>query len=561
MENIPYRVLARKYRPSSFEDLIGQEPMVKTLSNSFNSNRIAQAWLLTGVRGVGKTTTARILARGLNYKTNEIDRPTIDMPILGEHCTAIMESRHVDVIEMDAASNTGINDIREIIESARYRPASARYKVFIIDEVHMLSTAAFNGLLKTLEEPPPHVKFVFATTEIRKVPITILSRCQRFDLRRIEQSVLINHLKGILNKENLSFEDEALALLARASEGSVRDSLSLTDQAIASGAGQVSVETVQAMLGLADKNKLISLFESLIQGDFKTALAALRDLYDLGADPASILSELADFTHFVTRLKLIPESGEGDEVSLKRGLEFASILSLRVLSRLFALFIKGLEEVKASPKPLHSAEMVLIRLCHASDLPSPEETIKAFQEAQANGLPAPRVVSSTPLPQARSNLALKAEPQSSVALNTLEDIVTLARDHKEGLLTVALQQDVRLVSLAQGHLEIALLDHAAPSLPQEIARKLKLWTGQTWLVTLSSANAKPTLAQQQQTQKQALLDEVKTDPLVRAALEMFKGAKIIGVYDTLTPAAASSLQESGDNEVLNDVLAAVEEED
>ncbi len=308
----PYRVLARKYRPQSFVDLIGQEPMVRTLTNAFHSGRIAQAYMLTGVRGVGKTTTARILARALNYSIpGKIDQPTIDMDAMGEHCAAIMEGRHVDVIEMDAASHTGIDDIREIIEAVRYKPAIARYKVYIIDEVHMLSKAAFNGLLKTLEEPPEHVKFIFATTEVRKVPVTVLSRCQRFDLRRIEPGSLIAHMKAIMAKEAVAVDDAALTMIARAAEGSVRDALSILDQAIAHAAGKVSAEAVRQMLGLADRALVIDLFAEVMGGDVGAALARLKALFDVGADPAVVLEDLAAFTHLVTRLKLAPDGGRG----------------------------------------------------------------------------------------------------------------------------------------------------------------------------------------------------------------------------------------------------------
>lgn len=330
-----YRVLARKYRPQDFSDLIGQEPMVRTLTNAFAAGRIAQAWMLTGVRGVGKTTTARILARALNYKTDTVDQPAIELRVPGEHCQAIMEGRHVDVVEMDAASHTGIDDIREIIEQVRYRPVSARYKVYIIDEVHMLSTQAFNGLLKTLEEPPPHVKFIFATTEIRKVPITVLSRCQRFDLRRIDSATLTQHLKKIAAAEGIPAEDSALAMIARAGEGSVRDALSILDQAIAHGHEKVDAQTVRTMLGLADKGQMIDLFEHIMRGEIATALHVFKNLYDAGADPAVVVTGLADFNHLVMRLRFTPELAQ--DVSLaeeerRRGLAFAEKLSVRVLS-------------------------------------------------------------------------------------------------------------------------------------------------------------------------------------------------------------------------------------
>ncbi|MFZ1680689.1 MAG: DNA polymerase III subunit gamma/tau, partial [Rhizobiaceae bacterium] len=355
-----YRVLARKYRPKDFSDLIGQEPMVRTLTNAFRAGRIAQAWMLTGVRGVGKTTTARILARALNYRTADIDRPTVELGEPGEHCQAIMEGRHVDVVEMDAASHTGIDDVREIIEQVRYAPVSARYKVYIIDEVHMLSTQAFNGLLKTLEEPPPHVKFIFATTEIRKVPVTVLSRCQRFDLRRIEAGELIAHLTSIAASEGVTVAADALAMIARAAEGSVRDALSLLDQAIAHGAGSVDADEVRAMLGLADRARVIDLFRRLAEGDVQGALAEFRGQYDQGGDPAVILTDLAAFTHFVTRLKFAPEAIRDpalSEADRRAGTEFAEALGVRILSRLWQMLLKAVGETREAQNPLAAAEM------------------------------------------------------------------------------------------------------------------------------------------------------------------------------------------------------------
>ncbi|WP_336294498.1 DNA polymerase III subunit gamma/tau [Bartonella sp. CB169] len=378
-----YRVLARKYRPQNFSDLIGQEAMVRTLTNAFEAGRIAQAWMLTGIRGVGKTTTARILARALNYKTKDINQPTTILNTLGEHCAQIIEGRHIDVIEMDAASHTGIDDIREIIEQIRYRPVSARYKIYIIDEVHMLSTQAFNGLLKTLEEPPAHVKFIFATTEIRKVPITILSRCQRFDLRRIESAVLSSHLRQIATHENVEVEDKALSMIARAAEGSVRDALSIFDQAIAHSHGNVNTVTVRTMLGLADKVRIIDLFEFIMQGNVVNALHELRSQYDAGANPLTILTELADFNHLVTRLRFTPEVAEDlslTEDERLRGLDFSQKLSVPVLSRTWQMLLKGIQEVSQTTHPLQAAEMLLIRLAHTADLPTLDEALKKLSQ-------------------------------------------------------------------------------------------------------------------------------------------------------------------------------------
>src|SRR3984893_18180234 len=390
-----YRVLARKYRPWTFDDLIGQDAMVRTLSNAFETGRIPQAWILTGVRGVGKTTTARILARALNYQLPDgSGGATIRMPEIGVHCREIMESRHVDVLEMDAPSHNGVDDVRQINEAVRYAPVMARYKVYILDEVHMLTRAAFNALLKTLEEPPPHAKFVFATTEIRKVPVTVLSRCQRFDLRRVDAGVLVAHLEGIAGREGIAIEPEALALIARAAEGSVRDGLSLLDQAIAHATvvahatGAVRADDVRQMLGLADRTRSIDMFAALMRGDIATALSELRDQYDSGADPAVVLTDLAQFTHFVTRVKIVPAVADDRslaEAERTRGRAFAAQLSMRVLSRTWQMLFKGLPEVQAAGKPIAAAEMVLVRIAYAADLPTPDEVIRSLSGA---GVPA-----------------------------------------------------------------------------------------------------------------------------------------------------------------------------
>ncbi|WP_375677319.1 DNA polymerase III subunit gamma/tau [Bartonella sp. AS69XJJH] len=429
MENVPvetaYRVLARKYRPQNFSDLIGQEAMVRTLTNAFEKGRIAQAWMLTGIRGVGKTTTARILARALNYKTKDIDQPTTVLDSLGEHCTQIIEGRHIDVIEMDAASHTGIDDIREIIEQIRYRPVSARYKVYIIDEVHMLSTQAFNGLLKTLEEPPSHVKFIFATTEIRKVPITILSRCQRFDLRRIESKALSAHLRQIAKYEKVEVEDQALSMIARAAEGSARDALSIFDQAIAHGNGNVNAIAVRTMLGLADQARIIDLFEFIMKGDVVNALHELRSQYEAGADPLTVLTELADFNHLVTRLRFTPEIVEDSSLTEEqrlRSLNFSKKLSVPVLSRNWQMLLKGLQEVNQTARPLQAAEMLLIRLAHTADLPTLDEALKKLSQEKT---PLTLVKNSSHQESANANNITKetmveAHASSSIS-NTLPD--------------------------------------------------------------------------------------------------------------------------------------------
>ena len=462
----PYRVLARKYRPMRFEDLVGQEPMVRTLANSFAASRIHQAYILTGVRGVGKTTTARILARAFNYSLpGRIDRPSIDMPELGVHCQAIMESRHVDVIEMDAASHTGIDDVREIIENARYRPVSARTKVYIIDEVHMLSKQAFNGLLKTLEEPPEHVKFLFATTEIDKVPITVRSRCIRFDLRRVESGPMVAHLRKICAAEGVAAEPEALALIARVAEGSVRDALSLLDQGIAHG-GETGVTAlaIRDMLGLSDRGEVIALFERVMKGEIAEALEIVRALHQAGADPADILIELAEFCHFVTRAKIAPVATQDpavSEVERERAQEFADKLTLGVLARTWQILLKGVEDVKDSPRPLASAEMALIRLAYASDLPTPEEALRKLSHVTDSPRHAPPLPSGGAGPRASMRLAAAAPapvasapppPPSAAAprLARFDDVVALARAKRDIQLIQSLEREVRLARFEPG---------------------------------------------------------------------------------------------------------------
>jgi DNA polymerase III subunit gamma/tau len=552
-QTTPYLVLARKYRPASFEDLVGQEPMVKTLSNAFDLGRIHQAYLLTGVRGVGKTTTARILARAFNYELPTrgdrpaVRQPTIHMPELGVHCQAIIESRHVDIIEMDAASHTGIDDVREIIENARYRPVLARTKVYIIDEVHMLSKQAFNGLLKILEEPPEHVKFVFATTEVEKVPVTVRSRCLRFDLRRIEADVLIERLASICVKEEVAIEPEALRLIARASEGSLRDALSLLDQAIAHTKGSRNVEVkaddLRLMLGLADRGRIIDLFVEIMNGDIAAALASLKALYDAGADPARVLGELAEFVHFVTRLKLAPQSAEDPAIAAeerRRGGELAKKLSIPVLSRAWQLLLKGLQDVRDSQRPLAAADMVLVRLAYAAELPTPDEALRRLAQPPSSTAPQPV---RAPLPGGPAGGATHAslhaaparriEPQAvdehPPRVSRFEDIVALAAAQRDIQLKVALEHDVRLVRFEEGSIEFALSAGASPQIAQQLMRRLQEWTGRRWMVAISSEAGAPSLSEQAQAAASAALTGVRADPLVQRALALFPGAEIVGV--------------------------------
>lgn len=581
-ENTAYRVLARKYRPATFDDLIGQVHMVQTLTNAFKLGRIAQAYMLTGVRGVGKTTTARILARALNYELSAKDgqeaigAPTIDMPELGEHCAAIIESRHVDVIEMDAASHTSINDIREIIEASRYKPASARYKVYIIDEVHMLSTAAFNGLLKTLEEPPAHVKFIFATTEIRKVPVTVLSRCQRFDLRRIEADTMITYLKGIAGKEGVSIADEAFQLLARASEGSARDALSLMDQAIAhgtvKGGGDIGEEDLRDMLGLADRARIIDLFELLMSGNIAGALEEFNDQYNAGADPAVVLTDLSEFCHLLTRLKAAPDVADQGALSPRekeRGTELAAQLSMRVLSSTWQILLRGLQEVANAPKPLAAADMVLVRLAYAADLPSPDEALRQLKEAGAsqnapigagsNAQPSGgtvnaqgarpvqaissggaqlRAVASEPQAVAEQNIAPQepvADPipgdASELQINSLAAIAELASEKRDLMLKMAVERYMRPVRFEMGRIEVAITPGAPAGITGDLGKKLSDWTGRRWMVSVVQAEGAATLHEQAEADKAKKMAEIRAHPLVAAALETFPGARIVDVVD------------------------------
>ncbi len=390
----PYVVLARKYRPRTFDDMIGQQALVTTLRNAFQTGRIAQAYMLTGVRGVGKTTTARILARALNYERDGVTGPTVDLTEMGKHCAEIIESRHPDVIEMDAASNTGVDDVREIIENARYKPLIARYKVFIIDEVHMLSKNAFNALLKTLEEPPEHVKFIFATTEIRKVPVTVLSRCQRFDLRRVDVPTLAQHFDRIITSEGAQAEPEALGLIARAAEGSVRDGLSILDQGIAMGSGTVTAADVRAMLGLADRGRILDLADHVLGGRAKEAIEALAALHKDGAETRQVLTDVSEAVHLITRVKVAGAGAVSDELGpdeKRRTVAFAERLSVAILSRAWQMLLKGIEEVAAAGNPLAAAEMVLIRLSYTADLPTPDELIKSLGGAGASDRGGPAV--------------------------------------------------------------------------------------------------------------------------------------------------------------------------
>ncbi|MEM9011598.1 MAG: DNA polymerase III subunit gamma/tau [Pseudomonadota bacterium] len=545
-----YQVLARKYRPATFADLIGQEAMVRTLKNAFEADRIAHAFILTGVRGVGKTTTARIIAKGLNCLAG--DGPTVEPCGVCEACVAIAEGRHVDVMEMDAASRTGVGDIREIIDAVRYRAASARYKVYIIDEVHMLSTSAFNALLKTLEEPPEHVKFIFATTEIRKVPVTVLSRCQRFDLRRIEPEEMLAHLGSIAEKEGAEIDEDALALIVRAAEGSVRDGLSLLDQAIAHGAGRTDAEQVRAMLGLADRGRVLDLFAQIMGGDAAGALAELSEQYADGADPLSVLRDLAEVTHWISVVKITAEAADDPTIppdARDRARDFAARLPMRALTRAWQMLLKALEEVALAPNPMMAAEMAVIRLTHVADLPSPEDLVRRLSSTPA---PAPNAAPPAPAPSAPSpavgqsagSTALAApapspEPASvpqpraeavSSPYARFDDVVTLLRERRDLALLFDVERFVRLVHYAPGRIEFEPVDGAPPDLAARLAQRLQAWTGTRWGVSIVADGGAPSIEEDRNAADRDLKQQVAAHPLIAAALATFPGAKVMAVH-------------------------------
>jgi DNA polymerase-3 subunit gamma/tau len=558
-----YRVLARKYRPTDFSTLIGQDALVRTLTNAIQSGRLAHAFVLTGVRGVGKTTTARIIARALNCVGPDGNGgPTVTPCGTCENCRAISEDRHVDVMEMDAASRTGVNDIRELIDGVRYRPTSARYKIYIIDEVHMLSTNAFNALLKTLEEPPQHVKFIFATTEIRKIPVTVLSRCQRFDLRRVEMSVLQDHFARIAAKEGADIAPAALAMIARAADGSVRDGLSLLDQAISHGAGEVSEEQVREMLGLADRARVFDLYESVMKGDVKAALDEMAAQYAVGADPAVVLQDMLELTHWLTRLKVAPDQQElmaaASETERVRGREMSRGLSMASLTRSWQMLLKGLNETRMAPAPLQAAEMVLVRLAYAAELPTPADAIARMKDggppagpsapgpagggggggmARAIGQGGPMgggVPVHAPVMQAEPVAQPATQPQV-VAMPAMpasfKEVVALFTAHKEGVLAANLTGGVHLVHFEPGRIEF----RPGPNLPSDIAQKvgrlLAEWTGRRWMVTISDRPGEPTLREQGLAAEQQRRDDAAAHPLVQAVLNAFPGATIEAVRD------------------------------
>ncbi|MDZ4735278.1 MAG: DNA polymerase III subunit gamma/tau [Rhodospirillaceae bacterium] len=579
-----YRVLARKYRPARFADLIGQEGMVRTLKSAIERGRLAHAFILTGVRGVGKTTTARILARGFNcIGPDGKSGPTAEPCGECENCRAIAEDRHVDVIEMDAASRTGVADIRELIEGVRYRPVQARYKIYIIDEVHMLSTSAFNALLKTLEEPPEHVKFIFATTEIRKVPVTVLSRCQRFDLRRIDADTLVRHFAQIAASEGVEVTPEALAMIARAADGSARDGLSLLDQAISRAEGPVDEAQVREMLGLADRTRLFDLYEALMRGDAGGTLDLFADMYEAGADPIVVLQDLLDLTHWLVRLKLMPRLAEAPgvpEVERTRGAALAQGLAMPVLTRNWQMLLKGLGEAQFAPAPKQAVEMVLIRLMHAADLPPPGDLVRQLGGAAAMTATASASGASSGAASGgsgggaravagdRSGRSISAaeprgephnEPVAAIVPETTaptvladpqnyEEIVALVAERREAILHAHLMRNVRPVRFETGRLEINPNEHAPRNLSGRLAGLLGEWTGRRWIVAISSDAGEPSIAERNAAEKQRQLSAAESHPLVRAVRERFPGAEIAAVRERAGPAVPSDPATQGDDD-------------
>ena len=571
-----YQVLARKYRPETFADLVGQDAMVRTLKNAFAADRIAQAFLMTGIRGTGKTTTARIIAKGMNCTgTDGTGGPTTDPCGECEHCTAIMEGRHVDVIEMDAASNTQVSYVREnIIDTVHYRAASARYKIYIIDEVHMLSTSAFNALLKTLEEPPAHVKFIFATTEVRKVPVTVLSRCQRFDLRRIEPEDQVAMLRRIADTEGARITDDALALITRAAEGSARDATSLLDQAISHGAGETGADQVRAMLGLADRGRVLDLFDMILKGEAAGALTELSAQYAEGADPMAILRDLAEIAHWVSVIKVTPEAAEDPTVGpdeRARGLAMAEALPMRVLTRLWQMLLKALDEVAQAPNGMMAAEMAIIRLTHVADLPTPEDLVRKLQDGppppDPGGGGAPRSAPATaarteargetvapPAPGPSGPSAPTGGAQRAFAAEaalarypTFEHVVELIRSHRDVKLLVDVENCVRLVAYQPGRIEFQPTDDAPRDLAATLGTRLQAWTGNRWAVTVVGAGGGATIAETRDADAASLRDQAAAHPLVRAVLTRFPEARI---SDVRSPDA---LQQEAEIEALPEV--------
>ena len=549
-ENNSYKVLARKYRPETFKDLVGQAAMVQTLKNAFDADRIAQAFILTGIRGTGKTTTARIIAKGLNcIGLDQKGGPTVEPCGKCSNCTAIIEGNHVDVLEMDAASRTGVDDIREIIESIYYKASSGRFKVYIIDEVHMLSNNAFNALLKTLEEPPKHVKFIFATTEIRKVPVTVLSRCQRFDLRRIEPEEMIALLQRITKSEGVNVSEDAFRMITRAAEGSARDATSLLDQAISHGGGSSDAKHVRAMLGIADRGRVLDLFKMIMQGDAAAALTELNSQYSDGADPIVVLKDLAEITHWISVSKITPDMNEDPTITpdeRTRGIEFSKTLSMRALTRMWQMLIKSLGEIAIAPSPIMAAEMIIIRLTHAADLPPTDELLKVIEsklrpnrseksfENQQKQLDTSSA--NNELTKAKhnnsSNLKIATAVDEEVGIFNymkFDHVLELIKQKRDVKLLIDIESGLRLVSYRPGYIEFTPTDLAPANLAQRLSNRLKEWTGIRWAVSVVQDGEAQTIIEKKERNAKELETEAYSHPFVKEALVQFPAARIVNV--------------------------------
>ncbi len=586
--DIEYQVLARKYRPGTFADLVGQDSMVRTLSNAFNADRIAQAFILTGIRGTGKTTTARIIAKGMNCTGPDgAGGPTVSPCGACEHCKAIALGRHVDVLELDAASRTGVNDIREIIDSVHYRAASARYKIYILDEVHMLSTSAFNALLKTLEEPPAHVKFIFATTEIRKVPVTVLSRCQRFDLRRIEPETMMGLLRRIADEEKARITDEALALVTRAAEGSARDATSLLDQAISDRTRATDVDQVRSMLGLADRGRVLDLFELIMTGDAAGALTELSAQRSDGADPMAVLRDIAEITHWISVIRITPEAVNDPTVAPEeraRGSALAGRLPMPVLTRMWQMALKALEEAGNAPDAMMAAEMAVIRMTHVADLPTPGDLVAKLKDPGSLSVPpaAPPTPPSSraeggeggPAPGGPGATAMAGHaattassggtaatavacpegartPDGALArFPTFAHVVDLIRANREMKLCIEVEEGLRLVSYRPGRIEFEPGPKAARDLAQRLGRCLQAWTGVRWAVSVTASGGQPTISET----RSAATDRIKAaagkNRTVAAILSAFPDARIgdLQTAEALSASAAGSALDEVEDE-------------
>jgi DNA polymerase-3 subunit gamma/tau len=579
-----YQVLARKYRPETFEDLVGQDAMVRTLKNAFAADRIAHAFVMTGIRGTGKTTTARIIAKGMNcIGADGTGGPTTDPCGVCEHCTSIMQGRHVDVMEMDAASRTGVGDIREIIDSVHYAATSARYKIYIIDEVHMLSTSAFNALLKTLEEPPEHVKFIFATTEIRKIPVTVLSRCQRFDLRRIEPEEMLGLIRKIANAEKAEINEDAMALIVRAAEGSARDATSLLDQAIAHGAGTTTADQVRAMLGLADRGRVLDLFDMIMRGQADLALQELSSQYADGADPLAVLRDLAEITHWVSVIKISPDAADDPTVSpdeRERGKAAAADLPMRAMTRMWQMLLKAIEETAAAPNAMMAAEMAIIRMTHVADLPSPEELVRKLQNEPTPPTPptgggsggvqtggnvsiptggsiggGSPTAGPTAVVQGGGTVMAATPDPSTQALERFarfEHVVELIRARRDMKLLFEVETYVRIAKYTPGRIEYQPAKDAPNDLAQRLGQRLQTWTGQRWGVSLVNDGGGATIGEQKAEARDDLHAQVAAHPLVVATLLKFPNAEIRDVRTledmAIGDAILEEVPEDGEND-------------